>query len=279
MKLGVHVSIAGGFGKALERTENLGCNTLQIFLRNPRAFKRSPFDRDDAALFLSKRREKNIAPLVVHEVYTRNLASSKKDFYYLTIKEFIRDIKDVTLLGAEYIVTHLGSFKGSTYQSGMKRVVSALKSILAETPSTTTILLENTSGSGQWLGAYWSELQYVFEHLKWPNNLGVCFDTCHAWAAGYDLQSSKGIDAVFTEIEKTISLRKIQVIHLNDTKDKLGSKKDRHAHIGEGKIGYAGFSRILNHPGFGDCAFILETPKDSEDDDRRNLEAVRSLKA
>jgi deoxyribonuclease IV len=278
LTLGVHVSIAGKIYKSADRAKELGCNTMQIFSRNPRQWRKSLLSDEDVVIFNQKVVKNAINPVVIHIPYTLNLASVKQSFYKTTVREFIIDLKEAQRLKVQFLVTHPGSFKGSTEKSGMLRVVNALKKILKETEDVKTmVLLENTSGSGHWLGSKFSQLRFILEELNWNERLGVCLDTAHAWAAGYKIDSPLGVERMVEEIEKEVSVKKIKVIHLNDTKEPLGSCHDRHAHIGSGCIGKNGFKGIINHPSFEHVAFILETPKASEGDDLQNLKAIRSL--
>ncbi len=277
LRLGVQVSISGRLSKAVERAKVLGCNTIQIFSRNPRSFKRVLRAEEEIEEFKKKRREARIYPLFIHTVYTLNLASSDTRFYRLSIRDFIRDLRDAQDLGAEFIVTHIGSFKRSSRQKGIKRVIRALENILGKMPSSLTLLLENTSGSGHWLGADFKEIAYIINSLGKPKKIGVCLDTCHAFSAGYNLREAKGLRELLREIDCYIGLDRLRLIHLNDSQDKLGSYKDRHFHIGEGYIGEEGFRRIINHTQLKNLPFILETPKKKEEDDFRNLEKVRRL--
>ena len=277
LRLGVQVSISGGLSKAIERAKILGCNTIQIFSRNPRSFKRVLRTEEEIEEFREKRRQAKIYPLFIHTVYTLNLASPDARFYRLSIRDFIRDLKDAQHLGSEFVVTHIGSFKGSSREKGIKRVIRALENILSKMPSSLTLLLENTSGSGHWLGADFKEIAYIINSLGKSEKIGVCLDTCHAFSAGYNLREARGLRELLGEIDDYIGLNKLKLIHLNDSQDKLGSYKDRHFHIGEGYIGEEGFRRIINHTQLKNLPFILETPKKKEEDDFRNLEKVRRL--
>ncbi len=278
LTLGVHVSIAGKIYKSADRARDLGCDTMQIFSRNPRQWRKSLLSDEDVKLFRERVQRSKINPVVVHIPYTLNLASSKQSFYKTTVREFIIDLKEAERLKAQYLVTHIGSFKGSTEKPALLRVVNALKKILKETEGVkTVVLLENTSGSGHWLGSNFADHRFILEELNWSERVGVCLDTAHAWAAGYKIDSPLGVEGMIEKIEKKVSTQRVKVIHLNDTKEPLNSRQDRHADIGSGSIGNNGFKKIINHPAFKHVAFILETPKMGPEDDLRNLKAVRSL--
>lgn len=279
LRLGVQVSIAGKIYHAIDRAKDLGCNTVQIFARNPRQYRKSFLCREDISIFREKVKKEEINPVIIHTPYTLNLAAANYGFYKVTIKEFILDLIEADKLGAQYLVTHMGSHKGLTEIRGLRKIAGALGKILKATDNVKTeILLENTSGSGRWLGADFSHLRFILEHLDWPNRLGMCWDTAHAWAAGYKIDDSLGLENVLSQIDKAVEVKRLKVIHLNDTKEKLGSRHDCHAHLDEGNIGKKGFQLILNHPCLRDLPFILETPKKNDEDDVRNLEIAKELR-
>ena len=278
LKLGVHVSIAGKIHRSVDRAVELGCNTMQIFSRNPRQWRRVTLDEEEVKLFRQKVKEAKIDPVIVHIPYTLNLATVKRSFYKITIREFIADLVEADRLGADYLVTHMGSHKGGTEKGGLLRVANALNKIIKETKGVRTkILLENTSGSGSWLGYKFSHQSFIFNRLSNPQRLGLCLDTAHAWAAGYDIKNLKGLNGLLDEIDKEVGIDKLKAIHLNDTQEELGSLKDRHFAIGQGEITKLGFSRIINHPVLRDLPFILETPKKSQEDDIENLKVVKKI--
>jgi len=278
LKLGCQVSIAGKIYEAVERATRLGCNTMQIFARNPRQWRKSCLSDEDIKIFKEKVKAAGIKPVVIHIPYTLNLAAAKDNFHKITIREFTQDLLEADKLGVEYLVTHMGSYKGSTEEKGLLKIVKALKKILnAAKDVKTMLLLENTSGSGSWLGYKFSHHRFILEELNWPQNLGLCLDTAHCFAAGYSIDSQSGVDALIAEIDEQVGIERLKVIHLNDTQEKLGSLKDRHCDIGQGNIGKKGFCSIVNCPALYDLPFILETPKDSEEDDLRNIAVVKEL--
>ncbi len=277
MRLGVHVSISGEIYEAVERAETLGCETMQIFSRNPRGWQVSRLSESDIEEFKKRRRVSRIWPLVVHIPYLINLASPRKGLYKKSIQAFIEDIKRAERLGAEYFVTHLGSHRGSGEFSGIRRFSKALNIIIEETNPKIKILLENTAGAGDSLGYNFKQIRDIIAGVKRKELLGLCFDTCHAFVAGYNIAEEEGLEKTVQEIERFLGKDKLKVIHLNDSKEGLGSKIDRHQHIGKGRIGKEGFRIILTHTRLKDLTFILETPKDSPFADRRNLAIVRRL--
>lgn len=279
MLLGVHVSAAGSIYEAVERAHALGCNTMQIFSRNPQRWSGPSLLSADAREFGRRQQVYGIKPVFVHIPYLINLASPEPKLYHASIEAYIEDIFEVGKLKADYIVTHMGSHKETSEEEGLARLTAALDTILAKTKdSTVGILLENTSGAGSWLGYTFAHQREVIKGIKDSSRIGLCIDTAHAYAAGYDIASKKGLEGLLAEIETEVGLPRIKLIHLNDTQEKLGSHRDRHAHIGDGNIGLAGMKMIVNHPALRNLAFILETPKDSEDADARNLKQVRALR-
>ncbi len=278
LKLGVHVSIAGSISKSAERAAELNCNTMQIFSRNPRQWRKGSLSEEDIEAFRKEVRARKIKPVIIHIPYTLNLASTKRTFYKITIRDFITDLIEANKLGAQYLVTHMGSYKGGTQRGGLLRIANALKKILKATKGIETkILLENTSGSGHWFGSDFLDQKFILETLDWPSNIGLCLDTAHAWAAGYQIDNAIGLNDLLRHIDTEIGIKRVFVVHLNDTNEELGSLRDRHFAIGKGKIGEKGFSLILNHPKLRNLPFILETPKVKIEDDIENLNTVRRL--
>ncbi len=278
LRLGVQVSIAGHIYEAVGRALSLGCNTMQIFSRDPRQWRKKRLAPEEMEEFKKRRRESKISPLFVHIPYLANLASPYSVLYKDSIKSYIEDIKETEALGAEYLVTHMGSHKKSGETAGIRRITSALNTILERAKkSPVKILLENTSGSGSWLGYKFEHSRRIIDGIEQKNRIGLCFDTCHGYSAGYDLATEDGYRKTLGSLDKVVGLSYLKLIHLNDTKDKLFSHRDRHEHIGKGTIGLEGFRRIVNDRRLKDVAFILETPKDSDDADRINLETVRRL--
>jgi deoxyribonuclease-4 len=279
MLLGVQVSTAGKIYEAIERARELSCNTMQIFSRNPQRWRDNFLEPKDVGEF-NKRQEKcKIRPLFIHIPYLINLASPNPRLYEASIEAYIEDILEAQVLKADYIVTHMGSHKETSEEEGIKRFIKALNSITEKTKNTSIgILLENTAGSGSWLGYNFSHHKQILQGLEHKERAGLCFDTAHAYLAGYDIATRGGLKATLDEIDKLVGINLIKLIHLNDAKDNLGSERDRHEHIGKGKIGKEGMARIINHPKLRDLPFILETPKDSENADRMNLEIVRGLR-
>jgi len=278
INLGVHVSISGSIVNAPARARKLGCNTMQIFARNPRQWRKEPLSLAIVKDFRTAVRKAKISPVVIHIPYTLNLSAAKEKFYAITLREFVEDLQEADRLGAQYLVTHPGSHKGLSEEDGLRRVVGGLKNILrAVGPIKTTVLLENTAGAGQLLGANFAQLGNIIKGVGPARRIGICLDTAHAWSAGYAINRSRGLAEFIREIDVTVGLERVKVVHLNDTPVALGSRIDRHTHIGRGMIGRAGFKRIINHPAFKRAVFVMETPRESDRDDIRNINTVRGL--
>ncbi len=279
MILGVHVSSAGGISEAISRAKELGCNTMQIFSRNPQRWRESFLDKDDIAEFNKREERFKIRPLFIHIPYLVNLASPNPRLYQASIEAYIEDILEAHTLKADYIVTHMGSHKETSEEKGLERLTEALNTIIEETNNTkVSILLENTAGSGSWLGYKFEHQKMILEGLTNKERVGCCLDTAHVYLAGYNISTKEGLEETLAEIDKMVGLNLVKLIHLNDAKGNLGSHHDVHEHIGKGKIGLEGMRRIINHPKLRNKPFILETPKKSPQDDALNLAIVRGLR-
>jgi deoxyribonuclease-4 len=277
MRIGFHVSISGGFSLAVQRAFELGCTCMQIFSRNPRGWTVKPLDKNDIAEFKKLREQWDIGPVFVHTNYLINLASSRPDLYEKSIEQFVIDLERTEALGAEYLVTHLGSASSRNEDWMIERVSSALNMAMKLHPPKATTLLENTAGESGDVGYTLEQVQEVISRLTDSSRIGICYDTCHGFAAGYDIRTQKGVDALAEKIASTVGLKRLKGMHLNDCLRDFNSHVDRHWHIGEGKIGLDGFKILLNHPTFKDIPKIMETPKETEEDDPRNMKIVKSL--
>ncbi|MDD2751601.1 MAG: deoxyribonuclease IV [Candidatus Omnitrophica bacterium] len=278
MRLGVHISGVSKLSQAFEAARQLGANTLQIFSRNPQRWRQGRLPAQEIEEFRREQQRTKISPVFIHVPYLINLASPDIKLYKASIAAYIEDILEADSLGADYIVTHMGSHKQTSEEEGLKRLIEALNIIIEKTQETNVgILLENTAGSGSWLGYKFIHQKIILEGIKQKKRVALCLDTAHAYLAGYDLATKAGLKSTLDEIESLVGLEMIKLIHLNDAKDKLGSHHDRHDHIGKGEIGRQAMKRIVTCPQFKKCAFILETPKDSEDADKMNLATVRKF--
>ena len=278
MKFGCHVSIAGKIYLAVEQALIRGCETMQIFSGNPRGWKHSKDLDRDIYEFNSRRKKAGIEPLVIHMPYLVNLGSPDANIYSKSVKATLDSIERAKKLNASYLVFHPGSHKGVGREKGLMRVVESLKSLILEIDGELKILLENTAGSGHNLGAKFEEFVFILKEVGWSEKLGICLDTCHAFAAGYDISTKDGLNDTLREFDKKLGIDRLFLIHANDSRMLLGSRVDRHAGIGKGYIGLEGFKRIVNHPMLKDLPCILETPHESKDDDIQNLNLIRSLR-
>lgn len=278
MRIGVHTSAAGHIYEAIDRALDLGCETMQIFSRDPRQWRRGRVSPEDIDEFRRRRKKSGIYPVFSHIPYLVNLASPYPVLYRGSIKAYIEDIKETEALGIEYLVTHMGSHKESGEEIGLKRITSALNKILERTKkSPVKILLENTCGSGSWLGYKFEHQRRVIDGLERKDRVGICFDTCHGFASGYDLSTPEGAKETISQLDEIVGLERLKLIHLNDSRDKLNSRRDRHEHIGKGEIGREGLCGLLRDRRLKNTAFILETPKETETSDKRNLALARKL--
>jgi len=281
VKIGCHISIAGGVDNSVARAGKLGCNTMQIFSKNASTWREKILKKDEVESFKELLKNSNINPVFIHASYLINLASPSDDLYFKSINAFLEEMKRADLLLTEpYLITHPGAHTGAGEEYGIQRIIRALNIILdksADLGLKTMILLEDTAGSGTHLGYTFYQLKRMMEGAKDRKRIGICFDTCHAFAAGYDLSHQEGIEQTLEEIDKYLGLEQLKAIHLNDSKFPLGSRKDRHMHIGKGYIGLEAFKMLVNHQYLKDLPFILETPKYDEKDDLNNINLVKTL--
>ncbi len=275
MRIGVHVSIAGKIYEAIDRGRELGCETIQIFSRNPRGWKVAKLDPGDAAEFRRRKERAGIFPVLIHIPYLINLASPDVGLRKKSISAYIDDLKRADMLGAEYFVTHLGSHVGTGEDAGIERFIESLNKIMKAAKCKCTILLENTAGSGSNLGYKFEHIKKIISGIDDKDHIGVCLDTEHAFAAGYDIASKKGLGDTLKKFDALIGLERLKAVHFNDSMVELGSRKDRHQHIGDGKIGKTGMKRIVTHPKLRHLPFVMETPKKGPEDDLRNIGIIR----
>ena len=277
MRLGKHVSIAGGLDKAVIRAKEINCNALQIFVKNPRGWKLRDISPEEINKTKNNIKSFDMNPLVVHSSYLINLASPKKELWQKSLDVLIKEYNRSSKIGAQYLVLHPGNHTGSGIKNGINKLQEGLNKLLENTKDNgPMVLLENVAGAGTAIGSKFEELYDIITGVKKDDKIGICFDTCHAFAAGYNLKSKKYIDRTFEEFDNKVGLDKLKIIHINDSKNEYDSKKDEHAHIGEGKIGKDGFELIINHKLLKDIPFILETPQfDGKDKDVELLWKLR----
>lgn len=276
LKVGVHVSIAGSIDLAVDRAKDAGCDVFQMFSRNPRGWGFKPLNDDETTLFRQKIKTTGLLP-IDHMPYLPNLASPKADLWEKSVQTLGAELDRCGRLGIPYLVTHLGHHLGDGMAGGRARVIKAVNMALAGYGNDVTLLLENTAGEKNSVGSSFEHIQAIIGEIEKQDRVGMCLDTCHAFAAGYELRTKEGLSATLSQLDATVGIRRLRAIHLNDSKGDLGSGLDRHEHIGMGFIGEAGFRTILHDPVFAGLPLVCETPVDDRRDDRGNIQAVRDL--
>jgi len=276
LKLGLHVSISGSIDKAVDRAVKKGCNTFQIFTRNPRGWRSRDLTREEVEAFIEKVEKFKIEPVFGHMPYLPNLASPKDETYRRSVESLITELRRCVELKIPYLVTHLGSHLGAGMEIGFKRIIKAVNRALSEVEGNVMLLLENTAGTKNSIGGSFEDIRYIIERVDYPERVGVCFDTCHGFAAGYDLRTMESVESTIKMLDEVIGFERLKLVHLNDSKGGLNSRIDRHEHIGMGMIGEEGFRNILRSR-LGQLPLILETPIDKRRSDVENLQKVREL--
>jgi len=276
MKLGLHLSIRESIARVIPRAVEKGCNTFQMFSRNPRGWHSKELERSRIDDFRRKLKESEIWPVFIHTPYLLNLASPKKDVYRRSLKALMEELHRAEKLGVPYVVTHLGSHLGYGKKGGFQRIMDAINNSFAKVENDVTLLLENTAGTRNSMGSSFEDVRDILSRIHDRKRVGVCFDTCHAFAAGYDLVSNGAVKHTLSRFESVIGLEWLKLVHLNDCKSGFGSKLDRHEHIGMGRIGERGFRNMLRSD-LGSRPLILETPIDGRRSDLENLDKVREL--
>lgn len=275
--IGAHVSISGSIDLAIGRGEEIGCTAIQIFTKNANQWRGKPITQESAEAFKSAWEKSQIGPIIAHDTYLINLAAPDDEKWAKSKAAFVDELERCALLGVPDLVMHPGSHLGTGEEAGIERNALAFREIFQEAPASVRVLIEITAGQG-------SNLGYRFEHIaalldKVPNgNFGVCFDTCHALAAGYDLKTADSYAAVMTEFDRIIGCEMIKAFHVNDSKKDLGSRVDRHEQLGEGAVGLEGFRALMQDERFFSVPKILETPKGDDNTlDLRNIALLHEL--
>jgi len=279
MPLGAHMSIAGGIHKALERGQSIGCECIQIFTKNPRQWAARQLSEEDIRLFQQRREETGIDSIIAHDSYLINLGSPKEELWHKSLESFACELDRCARLGIPYLVMHPGSHGIDGEEMGLQRVAEAFD-LLFDRPSgeAVMVLLETTAGHNHSLGSSFEQLARIIEMVERKERLGICFDTCHAFAAGYELRTHQGYERTFLELDEAVGLSRLKAFHLNDSRQDLDSHVDRHEHIGKGYLGLEPFRMILNDPRFRGLPMLLETPKGKDmAEDIENLAVLRSL--
>ena len=278
LNVGVHVSISGGVSNAPDRAYERGCTAFQIFTRNPRGWKYKELGEDEAQLFRRKVSQYGYDNMAIsHMPYLPNLSSPDDRIYRLSLEALRNEVVRASQLGIHYLVIHLGSHMGKGFESGLRRLVDAVDTVISEYGDEVYIILENMAGQRNSMGSKFEDLARIIDEISFKDRVGVCFDTSHAFSAGYDLRSREAVDETLREFDRVVGFKWLKVVHINDSKVDLGGGRDIHEHIGLGYIGEEGFRHILRHSEIRKRPMILETPVDDRREDVGNIMKVWEL--
>jgi deoxyribonuclease-4 len=277
MRFGFHISIAGGFSKVVERARKRGCETIQFFSRNPRGWKYKSLDKEDVEEFRSTLKSSDLFPVFLHMPYLPNIASPEPRYHALSIDSMATELERAEQLKAQYVIVHIGHRMDSPEANAIEAVSQGINEALERATNSVVVLLENTAGQGSEIGSTFEQIAAIMDRVEDQRRIGVCLDTAHSFEAGYDLSSEDGIERTLESFDRLIGLKRLYVLHLNDSKTVLGSRRDRHWHIGKGRIGLEGFRSLINHPSLRHLPGIMETPRKDTVEDLRNMKVIRSL--
>ncbi|MGD8241123.1 MAG: deoxyribonuclease IV, partial [Armatimonadota bacterium] len=273
-----HIPISDGLGKVPDLARQRACTTVQIFSRPPRNWRINRLADDEVQAFRDAIATAGISPVCIHTQYLLNLASADTALRRRSVRALAREMDRAPLLGADYVITHLGSARGRRRCAAVRRVSRSIIQALSDAPAGPILLLENSAGSGDLIGAEFSEIGSIVRDCADAGvEVGVCLDIAHAFAAGYELTTARGLREALVELDGEVGLERLRVIHFNDSKTPLGSGVDRHWHIGKGKMGREGLRRIVRHPALQRLPFIMETPELDLKHDRMNMRAFKRL--
>lgn len=258
-KMGCHLSSSKGFLAMAETAEKIGANTFQFFTRNPRGGKAKALDEEDVGAFLRRAKELGIGPIVAHAPYTLNACGAEERVREFALETMADDLERMEWIPGNYYNFHPGSHVKQGAETGIRLIAEALNAVL-KPEQHTTVLLETMAGKGSEVGCSFEELREILDRVELADHMGVCLDTCHVWDAGYDIAGR--LDEVLGEFDRIIGLDRLRAVHLNDSLNPLGARKDRHARIGEGCIGAEALVRVVNHPALRGLPFVLETPNE-----------------
>jgi deoxyribonuclease IV len=276
VRFGVHMPQTGGFKKNVERVAAIGCRTIQIFPGNPTGWRMGKLENSEIEQRSALLEEHDLHPLVVHSAYLINLATNNEEFLIKSKKLLDETMERAGYYRAPFVILHTGNHGGQGVEKGLAQIIESIRAGLPVWPDSVKLLLENTAGSGTALGSNFEELAGILQSFP-RGKLGICIDTAHSWAAGYDIGSSAAVAKTLSHLDKTVGLEHLHVIHVNDTKVKLGARVDRHAHIGEGNISLEGFGAFINYGWPEDFPIILETPENGTDWDSLNMDKLAGL--
>jgi deoxyribonuclease-4 len=275
MRVGLHVHVASGYAKAVEHAKAVGATAMQVFSTNPRSYRRTAIDAAALEAFALLRREAGLDPCAIHTPYLINLASVDPKISQGSLGLLQHDLAVAARGGMRFVNTHLGSYGTRDRAEGFAAICRALEAALADIEPDVFLVLENSAGAGNLAGGTLEELGAFVRAVPHPQ-LGICLDTAHAWATGYEINSKAGVDRFIDEASKHIGIDRLVMFHFNDTQVPLGASRDRHWHIGEGSIGFEGFRALLAHPELRDKTAILETPG-TDEDDLRNMQTILAI--
>lgn len=278
--LGAHMSISGGLEKAIERGESIGCTTIQLFTKSNRQWHAKPLSEEDIELFIKTAQSSAIHPIIAHATYLINIASPETKIEKQSTQALAKELERCQELGIHYLVLHPGSYVKGSPDEGIERIINNLNEVLDNVPGNTIIALETMAGQGSALCSTFEQIAYIINHIRHKKRIGVCFDTCHAFVAGYDLRTPKAYEQTWKHFNDVIGLENLNVIHVNDSKKGLNSRVDRHEHIGKGELGLEAFELLFNDERFFGIPKILETPKVTQEpftEDKMNMETIRGL--
>jgi deoxyribonuclease-4 len=277
MRFGFHISIAGGFSKVVERAKVRGCETIQFFSRNPRGWKYGSLKQKEIDEFRASIQSSSLFPIFLHLPYLPNIASQGSKFYQRSIDSIVTDLKRAEQIGAPYLIIHIGHRMEASEDQALEAVSQGIDQAFERAENSVILLLENTAGQGTEIGYNFEHLRRILDGVHDRERMGICLDTAHAFEAGYDLSRKEGIEQALESFDRTIGLKRLHLLHLNDSKTPLGSRKDRHWHIGEGYIGKEGFRELIHHPSIETLPGIMETPRKDTVEDLKNMRVIRSL--
>jgi deoxyribonuclease-4 len=277
LRFGFHISIAGGFSKVVERAEVRGCETIQFFSRNPRGWKYGPLNNEEVREFRMAIKSSDLFPIFLHLPYLPNVAARNSKYYRRSVHSIVDDLKRAEKLGAQYLIIHIGHRMKSSEDAAIEAVSQGINQAFERVKNSVTLLLENTAGQGTEIGYNFEQLRRIIDGVQEQHQVGICLDTAHAFEAGYDLSKKEGIEKALESFDQMVGLKRLHLLHLNDSKTPLGSRKDRHWHIGEGSIGLEGFRYLINHPSIRNLPGIMETPRKDTVEDLKNMRVIRGL--
>ena len=278
--LGAHMSIAGGIDLAPLRGRDVGCRTMQLFTKSSNQWRARPLPPEEIERYRANLRATGIAPAVAHDSYLINLASTDAELHRKSMAAFLEELERAEALGIPYLVTHPGAHVGAGEEAGLRQVAKSVRELLKRTKDyQVQVIIETAAGQGTSLGHRFEQIAALLDQIGLPERTGVCLDTCHVFAAGYDIRTPEGYADVIGAFDTVVGVQHLKVIHLNDSKKELGCRVDRHEHIGKGNIGLEAFRCLLADPRLKGIPMILETPKDDDFllSDRRNLDTLRRL--